>query len=195
VFSKGDESEYDGIKKLSWGANLSNIGTKLHYSDNDSSFLPMNLRIGAGYPVGMDDQSKLIFLLDVSKLMLPTPPLYKKDNDGNLTQEIEKGKDPNRSVGSALFTSLFDAPGGFKEELSEFVISAGTEFAFKEQFFFRAGFLYENENKGNRKHVATGLGFKSNKFNFDFSYVLPTGKNYPLNNAMRFTINFTPLEN
>lgn len=179
-------------RSFSWGVNLSNIGTKLKYSDNQTSFLPMNLRIGAGYNFYATPESRLTLLLDINKLMVPTPPRYKKDAEGNFTTEIEKGKDPNRSVTSALFTSLFDAPGGFKEELSEFTIAGGLEFSYYNRFFIRTGYFYEDPEKGNRQHLAAGLGFNINPIRVDVSYVFPTADRYVLRNSMRFTLSFTP---
>ena len=179
-------------RSFSWGINLSNIGTKLKYSDNQTSFLPMNLRVGAGYNFYAAPESRLTLLLDINKLMVPTPPRYKKDAEGNFTTEIEKGKDPNRSVTSALFTSLFDAPGGFKEELSEFTIAGGLEFSYYNRFFIRTGYFYEDPEKGNRQHFAAGLGLNINPIRIDLSYIFPTEDRYVLRNSMRFTLSFTP---
>ena len=54
--------------------------------------------------------------------MVPSPPIYEVDISGNyvidpLTNEpkILKGKDPNRSVLSGMFTSFSDAPDGISE--------------------------------------------------------------------------------
>jgi hypothetical protein len=148
--------------------------------------------VGAGYNFYAAPESRLTILLDINKLMVPTPPRYKKDNDGNFTTEIEKGKDPNRSVTSALFTSLFDAPGGFKEELSEFTIAGGLEFSYYNRFFIRTGYFYEDPEKGNRQHLAAGIGLNVNPLRIDISYIFPTEDRYVLRNSMRFTLCFTP---
>jgi hypothetical protein len=189
------DRELDGgryAKRFSWGLALSNIGTKLKYSDLSTTFLPMNLRIGAGYTLYASPENRLTILLDLNKLMVPTPPRYKKDQNGDYTSEIEKGKDPNRSVPDALFTSLFDAPGGFKEELSEFTIAGGLEFAYFERFFIRTGYFYEDPEKGNRQHFAAGLGFNASPIKVDVSYILPGGDRYVMRNTMRFTLSYAP---
>eukprot|EP01133_Synstelium_polycarpum_P014718 gene14718-17395_t len=192
IYSQRDLQSTNTTRGFSWGLCLSNIGTKLKYSEQESTFLPMNLRIGAGYTLYSEPGNRLTLLADVNKLMVPTPPIYKRDENGNLTSEIEKGKDPNRSVPSALFTSLFDAPGGFKEELSEFAVSAGLEFSYAEQFFIRSGYLYEDPKKGNRQHFAAGLGFRISPLNVDVSYVFPTSDRYVLRNTMRITLSYSP---
>jgi hypothetical protein len=107
-----------------------------------------------------------------------------------LSTEIEKGKDPNRSVPNALFTSLFDAPGGFREEISEFTIAGGLEFSYQGQFFVRTGYFYEDPDKGNRQHFAAGLGLKLKGIQFDMSYVAPTLKRYVLRNGIKFTLSY-----
>jgi len=179
--------------RYAWGISLTNIGTKLAYSETPGSgtFLPMNLRIGGGYTMFGNGENTLTFLLDINKLMVPTPPQYTKDKNGVLTTVIAKGKDPDRSVTSALFTSLFDAPGGFKEELAEFTVGAGLEFCYQNQLFLRSGFFYEDPEKGNRQHFAAGLGLKANPFQFDISYIAPTSKRYVLKNGLKFTISYT----
>ncbi|MDQ0967224.1 opacity protein-like surface antigen [Flavobacterium sp. W4I14] len=178
--------------RYAWGVSLTNIGTKLKYSSGATveSFLPMNLRIGGGYTLLKNKSNSLTFLVDVNKLMVPSPPRYKVDANGITTNEIEKGKDPTRSVPSALFTSLFDAPGGFREEISEFTIAGGMEFAYMNQFFLRTGYFYEDPDKGNRQHVSVGLGLKVKTFQFDMSYVAPTARRYVLRNGIKFTLSY-----
>lgn len=178
--------------RYAWGISLTNIGTKLKYSNTSGreTFLPMNLRIGGGYTFFRNNENSLTLLLDINKLMVPSSPIYKTDENGMITNQIEKGKDPNRSVPDALFTSLFDAPGGFKEELAEFTIAGGFEFGFQNQLFLRSGYFYENPQKGNRQHFAAGLGLKFNPFQFDLSYIAPTAQRYVLKNGLKFTINY-----
>ncbi|MDR6782640.1 hypothetical protein ABIE26_000872 [Pedobacter africanus] len=180
-------------RRFNWGLALTNIGTKLKYNEVQTTFMPMNLRIGAGYSLYATPENRLTLLLDVNKLMVPTPPRYKLDQEGNITNQIEKGKDPNRGVASALFTSLFDAPGGFKEELQEFTIAGGLEFSYYDQFFIRTGYFYENPEKGNRQHFAAGVGFNANPIRVDVSYIFPSAERYVMRNTMRFTLSYAPI--
>lgn len=178
--------------RYAWGVSLTNIGTKLKYSSVSAgeSFLPMNLRIGGGYTILKNQTNSITFLVDLNKLMVPTAPRYKLDANGITTTEIEKGKDPSRSVPSALFTSLFDAPGGFREEISEFTIAGGIEFSYQNQLFVRTGYFYEDPEKGNRQHFALGLGLKLKPIQFDMSYIAPTAKRYVLRNGIKFTLSY-----
>lgn len=189
-YSDRDTKEGKYGSRLAWGIALSNIGAKLKYNEVQTTFMPMNLRIGTGYALYATPENSLTLLLDLNKLMAPTPPTYKSDVDGNPTDHIDKGKDPNRSVASALFSSVYDAPGGFKEEMSEFTIAGGLEFSYYNQFFIRTGYFYENPEKGNRQHFAAGIGFDVSPVRVDMSYVFPSSDRYVMRNTMKFTLSY-----
>lgn len=179
-------------KRFAWGINLSNIGTKLNYTNAKESFLPMNLRLGLGYGLNNDPDNRLTLLLDATKLLVPSRPKYRVNEQGNVTNEIEKGKDPDRSVPSALFTSFFDAPGGFSEELSEIAVSGGFEYCYYRRFFIRSGYFYEHPEKGNRQHFAAGVGFRVQSLQIDIGYLAPMARRYTVRNELKFTVSFHP---
>lgn len=178
------------------GLNISNIGAKISYSESlERDFIPTNFRLGPSLSIDLDKYNKLTIAVDINKLLVPTPPIYAKDSNDNPIPEgdgwkIEKGMDPNRSVGNALFTSWYDAPGGFSEEMQEFIIGSGLEYAYDGKFFVRGGYFYENAHKGNRKYFTLGAGFKYNVFALDFSYLIPTTQRNPMQNTIRFTLVF-----
>lgn len=184
--------------KFAAGINISNIGNKISYSESiESDFIPINLRFGPSLTFQLDDYNSLALLLDINKLLVPTPPIYKRDetssgyvydDDGNLV--IESGKDPNRGVVSGIFGSFTDAPGGFSEEMKEFTISSGVEYWYDKQFALRGGYFYENELKGNRKFFTLGLGLKYNVFGLDFAYLVPIAQRNALENVLRFSLTF-----
>ncbi len=173
----------DGLFAL--GLNFSNIGSKMSYSDAQTSdFIPMNFRFGSSATIEMDDHNKLTATLDINKLLVPTPPIY------NSSMEIVDGKDPNVAVPVAFFTSWFDAPGGLAEEFREFTLSPGLEYWYNDQFAIRGGYFHENETKGNRKYFTAGAGFRLNVFTIDFSYLMPLAQNHPLAQTLRFSLSF-----
>lgn len=178
-----EKGEYD--KRVAWGVALTNIGTKLQYSGNEKTFLPMRLRVGGGYSFHADPDNRLTLLLDISKLMVPTPPVYNADGS------IARGRDPDRSVASALLGAMFDAPGGFREELSEFTLAGGIEYSCYRQFFFRAGYFHEDPEKGNRQHFSVGAGLKVKGLSFDFSYLMPAGSRFTLRKTAKFSLGYT----
>ena len=95
------------------------------------------------------------------------------------------------SVTEGIFRSFHDAPGGAKEELQEIIWSGGLEYSYNKMLFLRSGIFLESANKGNRKYVSVGLGFKYTSFAIDFSYLIPfSTTNSPLKNTMRFSLLF-----
>lgn len=187
--------KYDiGGKKttISAGFNISNIGSKISYSDENvkKDFIPTNMRLGVGYKVEMDDYNSFTILADINKLLVPTPPIYDTADGGGIT--ISAGKDPNVSPISGVFQSFTDAPGGFKEEMKEFTWSIGGEYWYNNIVGIRGGYFHESESKGNRKFFTLGAGIKYSSFILDFSYLLPAAKlnSHPLKNTLRFSITF-----
>lgn len=170
-----------------FGAALTNLGAKISYTDNadQRDFIPANFGIGTTYTSVLDETNKITFGVDVNKLLVPTPPAV---GDQAALEAYRQ-----KSVVSSWFTSFNDAPGGFGEELKEFQVSAGAEYNYADQFAFRAGYFYENPNKGNRRYFTTGVGVKYNVFGLNFSYLIPTGSGInqnPLANTLRFSLVF-----
>lgn len=130
--------------------------------------------------------------------MVPTPPIYLVDSvgfpilddAGNKVIGPDGGMDPNVSVMQGMIQSFYDAPGGFSEELKEIIWVVGAEYWYDRQFAVRAGYFHESAMKGNRKFFTLGAGLRYNVFGLDFSYLLPTSQQNPLQNTLRFTLTF-----
>lgn len=184
--------------ELSFGANISNFGQKVNYSnESNEDFIPTNLKIGTAFKMNIDPYNSITLLVDANKLLVPTPPIYELDDDGNRIPnangtgfQILKGEDPNRTLLSGTFGSFSDAPNGFSEELQEFMISIGAEYTYREVFALRVGYFTEHENKGNRKYFTAGLGFQYQIFGVDFSYLVPQEKDHPLGDTLRLSFQF-----
>ena len=177
--------------ELALGANISNIGSKVRYTETSTrDFIPINLRLGTALNADLDEYNKISFAFDINKLLVPTPPIYNDSIDG----QIDFGQDPNVSVVSGIFQSFGDAPGGFSEEMREINFSIGTEYWYDDQFAVRAGYFNEHNTKGGRKFFTFGSGVKYNVFALDFSYLINASRaingNNPLANTMRFTLIF-----
>lgn len=169
-------SGYDA--EMAFGANISNIGSKMSYSqDRESQFIPTNMRLGGRLSMDLDEYNSLGFTMDINKLLVPSPD----PNDST-----------DRGVLEGMIRSFYDAPGGMKEEFNEVMWSLGAEYWYMQQFAIRAGYFYEHETKGNRKYFTVGIGLNLNVFSLDFSYLFPTtgGRSNPLANTMRFTLGF-----
>ncbi|MDQ3046389.1 MAG: type IX secretion system outer membrane channel protein PorV [Bacteroidota bacterium] len=191
------------------GLNISNIGSKMSYSDRDgkdnADFIPINMRLGGSLTVQLDDYNSIALAADINKLLVPTPPVYKHnivtdtngvevdqgiDYDANGDPVILAGKDPNRGVAEGIFGSFNDAPNGGKEELREINYSVGLEYWYNQLFAIRLGYFYEHPTKGNRQFFTIGAGVKYNVFGLDFAYLIPTQQRNPLENTLRFSLTF-----
>ena len=183
---------------ISFGSHISNIGGKITYgSVSNLDFIPVNFRVGSSLKTYFDQYNSLTFALDFNKLLVPSPPIYETDDQGDYVidpitnkPKILKGKDPNRSVLSGIFSSFSDAPNGFREELNEITISSGLEYLYKDLLALRAGYFHENNDKGARKFITMGAGIIYNNFSVDFSYISTVEQNHPLAETMRFSVAF-----
>ena len=170
------------------GLQISNLGSKISYSDNmDSEFLPANLRLGGRYTTQLDQFNEISIMMDFNKLLVPTPPVY---NDS--TGAIFAGMDPNVGVFQGAIQSFYDAPNGFKEEIQEISLSIGAEYWYNKVLALRAGYFYEAKNKGARQYLTLGAGIKYNVMGLDISYLIATSalNNNPLKNTLRVGLNF-----
>jgi len=172
------------------GINIQNIGSKISYTDGTvKDFIPTNLMLGTAYTMNLDDYNTFTFSVEANKLLVPTPPV---DSTVYNPDDVILPGGINSDIGpiEGMVVSFYDAPGGFQEEMQEINLSIGFEYWYNKQFAIRAGYFYEHENKGNRKYFTAGAGLKLNVFALDFSYLLPTQRNHPLENTLRFTLAF-----
>ena len=181
-YYKGTNAEGNGFD---FGATLSNLGSKIAYTSdaNQKDYIPANLGLGMAYNKKFDADNKITFALDINKLMVPTPP--SATDSASLVEYRSKG------VVSSWFSSFGDAG---KDELKEATLAIGSEYWYKDQFAFRAGYFYENKIKGDRRYFTMGAGLKYNMMGLNFSYLLPTGSGVnrnPLSNTLRFSLVYT----
>ncbi|MCX6279748.1 MAG: type IX secretion system outer membrane channel protein PorV [Bacteroidetes bacterium] len=195
------EMEIKGLSKayLDFGLNISNIGAKMSYSSSSTvkDFIPTTLRFGPSFTMDIDDFNRISISLDLSKLLVPTPPVYLKNHTGNNDsigsdgkRIIYKGYDPDVSVVKGMLQSFYDAPYGFKEEMQEINVTLGAEYWYNKLFSVRAGYFYESKYKGDRQFFTFGAGLRYNVFGLDFSYLIPVKSNNPLQHTLQFTLLF-----
>lgn len=178
---------YNGVKAsgtgFNWGVTLSNLGSKISYTDDDNQkdYIPANLGIGGSWTKKFNEDNVLTFAVDLNKLLVPTPP----------TDPAELADYRDQGVVGSWFKSFSDGKGS--EEFKEITMAVGGEFTYKEQFAFRAGYFYEDIDKGNRRYFTLGAGLKYNMLGLNVSYLLPSGNGLnrnPLSNTLRFGLTF-----
>jgi hypothetical protein len=168
----------------SFGLNLANMGPHISYSDSDQSdAIPSNIRLGGALEYELDDFNRLLFALDLNKLLVA-----RDDSTG----EFE-------SFTSALFSSWqsvtvdLDGPNGAGEPenvgvLRQFTIGTGAEYWYNDLFALRAGYFYEDPANGNRKFLTFGAGIRYSLVGVDLSYIYALEENSPLSEQIRFSV-------
>ena len=210
AFYQGEEQNFGDIDgRIRAGAIIQNLGPKIKYDESGSeTFLPTNLRLGGGFDFLLDQYNTVSVTAEVTKMLVPTPPLYGTFTDfidnnengvfdegdeqsGQPYQAIIDGKPNDVDFMSGIFQSFSDAPGGFSEELKEFTWALGAEYKYDDSFALRAGYFNESEEKGARKFLALGAGFKFSGTKVDLSYLFSASKvPSPLENTLRFSLTF-----
>lgn len=192
MYYQSETNMFDMPGELAAGLFISNLGSKISYSDDDNEkdFLPANIRFGGRYTMDIDQYNTFSFMLDFNKLLVPTPPLY--DEEGN----IIAGMDNNIGTMLGAIRSFYDSPNGFSEELQELQISVGAEYWYDKVFAVRGGYFFEHENKGGRQYLTLGGSVKYQTLVLDISYLIPTTtlQTSPLANTVRISLamNFDP---
>lgn len=176
--------------QLGLGLNISNIGSKMKFGDENTYFIPTNLRFGVNYLIPINEYNKIAFGLDLNKLLVPTMPRQKDDESGEEYQQRLQKDYFDMSPITGIFKSFGDAPGGFSEELKEIQWSFGVEYTYNDKFILRAGYHDEDKDKGNRKYFTVGAGFRMNVFSIDAGYVLSTAASNPLDQTLRVSLAF-----
>lgn len=200
----------EGGGSVAFGAAMNHIGNKISYTElDDRDFLPTNLKLGTALNFDLDGgYNTVTWALDLSKLLVPTPP--KMTPDG----ELRAGFDPNVGVVPGMIQSFYDAPGVlirdetgnpiqnpdgsyqvepgsvFAEEMREVMISTGVEYWYNNVFAARMGYFHEAVSKGARQYFTFGVGIKYNAIAFDLSYLTTIARNNPLQNTISFTLSF-----
>ncbi|MBZ0204162.1 MAG: type IX secretion system outer membrane channel protein PorV [Ignavibacteria bacterium] len=157
--------------KLGIGINLSNIGPKVTYVDNQQADpLPTNLRLGFAYNIYQSEFNNLSITADFAKLLV-------KRREGGESDPVYKG----------IFTSF---GGGFNEVMKSIQSSVGAEYWYgnPKLIGLRGGFFYEDPDKGKRKFITLGASIRYSMYGFDFSYINTIEENHPLANTLRFTL-------
>lgn len=166
--------EFDG--RLRGGFAISNIGPKLDYTGDEAnrSYLPTMARLGLGYDIFFDEQNRLSFTGEASKLLVPGITEISRDALGNVTYGT-----PNVGVVEGMGKSFSNK--------KSMMYSGAVEYSYDEAFSLRGGYFHESPEQGSRQYATAGVGFKYQSFGLDISYLINTSKvNSALDNTLRF---------
>jgi len=171
----------ENLEGLHAGLLLSNLGGKISYSNETTNkyFIPANIGLGLGYLRKFDNDNSLEFGVDVNRLLVPAFPTT------NLNGERDRYF--SQSVVSSWFNSFSSTDGPALSESLRY--SLGLEYNYTDRFFLRAGYLYEDQSRGNGQYFTLGTSFQYLQSKFNISYLVPSGgglSRNPLSNTIRF---------
>jgi Type IX secretion system protein PorV len=170
-------SKSDKKWNTNWGVMIQNITGRVSYGGSESNFVPTNLKVGIATTNMIDAHNRFTLTADINKLMIPTP-----------TYVNGKPVQASTAIGGIL-GSFGDAPGGFSEELKEINLSLGGEYVYNDMFAARAGYYFENADKGGRKYFTAGFGVRlEKKYGLDFAYLIPATGGSPLAQTLRLSL-------
>ena len=178
------------VEKGGWnfGLVLKNLGGKIGYTNSavDKDYIPADLGLGASYTAVFNEDNKVMFGLDMHKLLVPVAPQATGNSNSDSTALADY---ESESVPSSWGKSFSDGENQFKT----LQFSVGAEYAYQDMFFLRLGYYYEDPSKGDLKYFSTGVGFRYNVMELNFSYLVPSGSGTnrnPLSNTLRFGLIF-----
>jgi hypothetical protein len=178
--------------RFSFGTNLSNIGPGIQYTDNaQKDPLPTVLRFGWSFDLDLDDDgiNRITIANDISKIMARTEPKYSTNPDGSIdTARVAAG--PIEAIFNSWSSfERFDGQNTVEVGLmQQFMIGAGMEYWYNDQFALRGGYYFEDPQNGDREYITFGAGIRYNFLGVDFSYIKTLEQDHPLANTLRFSL-------
>jgi hypothetical protein len=141
--------------------------------------------LGTSYTAVFNEDNKVMFGLDVHKLLVPVAP---QSTGVPSTDSTNLANYENYSVPTSWGKSFSGEP-----QFKTLQFSVGAEYTYQDMFFLRLGYYYEDPTKGDLKYFSTGVGFRYNVMELNFSYLVPSGSGTnrnPLSNTLRFGLIF-----
>jgi hypothetical protein len=155
--------------RLSFGANLANVGPKITYNDKaQADPIPTNLRVGLAYKILDSEYNRLTAVYDMNRMLV-----------------YREGESSDNVFKAAFYSVWFK--GSLSERIRRFTHSLGLEYWYGNLIALRAGYFYEDKDYGDRKFATFGGGLEYSIFAVDFSYIWAKG-DHPLADTMRFSI-------
>jgi hypothetical protein len=177
------------VEKGGWnfGIALKNLGGKIGYTNSavDKDYIPADLGLGASYTAVFNEDNKIMFGLDMHKLLVPVAP---QPTGIPSTDSTNLANYSSWSVPESWAKSFSGEP-----QFQTLQFSGGAEYAYQDMFFLRLGYYYQSVSQGDLKYFSTGIGLRYSVMELNFSYLVPSGSGTnrnPLSNTLRFGLIF-----
>jgi len=170
------------------GVSLSNVGDGLQYMDGQSkAALPQTFRSGVAVELTPDEKGvhSITLMADATKLLSRMERKVTASGDTTWSS-----MPPLRALTSGWGTvERFN--GQEMVELNpfeQFGLGAGLEYWYNNLLALRAGYYVEHEDNGGRRFATVGTGLRFGPAEVDFSYLIATQENHPLDGTLRFSL-------
>lgn len=176
------------LKKMkmsfSWGINIRDIGSRIDYGNSTITsydYIPTTLSLGGGVHLHHRDKNTFSFLIETSKLLVPTPRW--SDNENSYTT-------PDTGLFEGIWDALTYAPGGAREKLSEYTLQCATQWEYDHRYALRAGWYYSDPRKGGIQNITLGGSATYKKICASVSYTIPIYEESSTGSSMRISLCF-----
>ncbi len=152
---------------LSAGAAITNVGSKVKYSNDREYFLPTEFKLGVNNRTMLDEENSLAYGLELANFLVPS------SND----------------LGENVFSNMAASFSGGKF-FKEMQYKIGTEYAYNNFLFARMGYSFAKRAYGSQQFLTFGAGTTYKILSFDLSYLVSTSnisKN-PVANTLRLSL-------
>jgi len=173
--------------EVRFGSSISNVGPGLQYLDSQSkAALPQIFRSGLA----------IEFIPDASEMHSLTVMADATKSLSRMEQTVT-GADTTWSSMAPL-RSLVSGWGSVERfngqqmvslgPLEQFGLGTGLEYWYNNLFAVRAGYYLEHEDNGARRFATLGTGLRYGPVEVDFSYLIATQEDHPLDGTLRFSL-------
>ena len=176
------------LKKMglsfSWGINIRDIGSRIDYGDSPITsydYLPTTLSLGGGLHLHHTEKNTFSFLIETSKLLVPTPVWNEAENAYTV---------PDTGLFEGIWSALTRAPGGAREKLSEYTLQCATEWTYDNRYALRAGWYYSDPHKEGIQNITLGASATYKKICASVSYAIPLYEHSSSGSSMRISLCF-----
>jgi outer membrane protein OmpA-like peptidoglycan-associated protein len=169
------------------GAGVSNIGPGLRYLEGQSrGALPQTFRGGVGVELnpGRTGMHMITVSADITRL------LSRMEQTVSAGDTTWSSMSPLRSLLSG-WGSVERFNGQEMVSLSsfeQFGLGTGVEYWYNNLFALRGGYYLEHRDNGGRRFATVGTGLRYGSAEVDFSYLIATQHDHPLDGTLRFSL-------
>jgi hypothetical protein len=188
LWRSGRWSMGSSVGEFRVGASVSNVGQGLQYVDGESrTGLPQIFRGGVAFDFipGSNGLHSVSIMADATKLLSRMEQTVTATGDTTWSS-----MPPLRSLVSGWGrVERFNGQQMIRlNPLEQFGLGTGLEYWYNHVLAIRGGYYFENRDNGGRRFITVGTGLRYGTAEVDFSYLIATQEDHPLDGTVRFSL-------